>query len=125
MSFDPQNLVSNLQHQIKKFIGGLLLLTLVWQGVIFGVDNAIAAPLVATSADSISQQATGKAEQIKGSARESMGKAQSAVEDKQGEIETKIKSDLNDKKIAIDANSSRVDNAAEQVVEKVKNFFVK
>jgi hypothetical protein len=125
MRFIPQNLVSNLQHQLKKFIGGLLLLTFVWQGVAFGIDNAIAAPLVATSVDSISKQVTGKAEEAKGSVQKSIGKAQSALEDKQGDIKTKVKDDLNEKKIAIDANKSRADNAAEGVAEKVKNFFGK
>jgi uncharacterized protein YjbJ (UPF0337 family) len=125
MRFNPQNLASNIQHQLKKFIGGLLLLTLVWQGVTFGVDSAIAAPLFATSADSISKQVNGKAEELKGSAQKSIGKAQSALEDKQSDINTKVKNDVNEKKIAIDASQSRVDNAAEQVAEKVKSFFGK
>jgi uncharacterized protein YjbJ (UPF0337 family) len=124
MRFNSQNLVANLQHKLKKFIGGLLLLTLVWQGVIFGgIDSAIATPLFATSVDSISKQVTGKAEETKGAAQKSIGKAQSALEDKQGEIGTQVKKDLNEKKIAIDANAARVDNAAEGVADKVKKFF--
>jgi uncharacterized protein YjbJ (UPF0337 family) len=125
MRFNPQNLVSNLQHNLTKFIGGLLLLTLVWQGVIFGVDSAIATPLFATSADSISKQVTGKAEEAKGATQQAIGKAQSALEDKQGDINTKVKDDLNEKKIAVDANSSRVENAADRVADKVKSFFGK
>jgi hypothetical protein len=55
-----QTLVSNLQHYFTKVVIGCSILTLVWQGIFLGIDPAIAAPLLATSADSISKQVTGK-----------------------------------------------------------------
>jgi len=118
MKLTTQKLGTTLQNQLKKFIGGLLVLTLVWQ--ILGVDTALA-----TSVDSMSKQASGKTEQIKGAATQSMGKAQSEMEDTTRAAKMKVKDGLNETKIAIDASSSRVENAAEKVTEKVKNFFGK
>jgi len=118
MKLTTQSLGTILQNQLKKFIGGLLVLTLVWQ--MLGVDTALA-----TSVDSMSKQVSGKTEEIKGAADRSMGKAQSAMEDTTGAAQSKVKDGLNETKIAVDASSNRVENAAEQVTEKVKNFFGK
>ena len=124
MRFNIQNLVSTLQHQFTKFIGGLLILTLVWQCAIPGVD-AIASPLLATSADSMSKQVTGKAEEAKGAATRSIGNTQSDMEDKAGAAKMKVKDNVNDAKLAVDKAAGRVENAAEQATERVKNFFGK
>jgi uncharacterized protein YjbJ (UPF0337 family) len=102
MIFQIQALVTNLQGYLKKFAIGFALLTLVWQGAILGVDPAIASPLFATSADSMSKQMTGTAEQIKGAATKS--------------TEAKIK---------VEANNARVENTADKATTKVKNFFGK
>ena len=118
MKLTTQNLGTTLQNQLKKFIGGLLVLTLVWQ--MLGVDTALA-----TSLDSMSKQVGGKTEQIKGAVNQSMGKAQSAMEDTTGAAQMKVKDDLTETKIAIDATSNRVENAAEKVTDKIKNFFGK
>ncbi len=118
MKFTTQKLGMTLQNQLKKFIGGLLVLTLVWQ--MLGVDTALA-----TSVDSMSKQVSGKTEQIKGAATQSMGKAQSAMEDTTGAAKMKVKDGLNETKIATDASSNRVENAAEKVTDKIKNFFGK
>jgi uncharacterized membrane protein YfbV (UPF0208 family) len=125
MNFQVQTLVTNLQGYFKKFVVGLAILTLVWQSAILGVDNAIASPLVATSASSMSKQMTGTAEQMKGAATKSIGKAQSAMEDKASEAKMKVKDNLTEAKIKIKGNNARVENAADKATEKVKNFFGK
>ncbi|WP_373545838.1 hypothetical protein [Chamaesiphon sp.] len=125
MRLNIQNLVSTLQHQFTRLIGGLLILTLVWQCAIPGVDAAIASPLLATSADSMSKQATGKAEEVKGAATRSIGNTQSDMEDKAGAAKMKVKDNVNDAKLAVDKAAGRVENAAEQATERVKNFFGK
>jgi uncharacterized protein YjbJ (UPF0337 family) len=125
MNFQFQALVNNLQGHFKKFVVGFAILTLVWQSAILGVDPAIASPLFATSASSMSKQATGTAEQMKGAATKSIGKAQSTMEDKASDAKMKVKDDLTETKIKIEANNARVGNTADKATEKVKNFFGK
>ena len=123
MKINTKTFVSNLQHHLTKFIGGLLILALVWQGVVFDPEPATASPLFATSAASISKQVTGKVEEMKGSATKSIGKAQSAIEDKASGAKMKVKDDLTESKIKIKGDAARVGNTADKATEKVKNFF--
>ena len=125
MKFDIHNLVATLQHQFTKFISGLLILTLVWQSAMLGVDAAIASPLVATSGDSMSRQMNGTAEQIKGSTNRAIGKTQSEIEDKASDAKLKAKDSMDDTKNVVERAADRVENAAEQATEKVKDFFGK
>jgi gas vesicle protein len=123
MKPNTKTFVSYLQHHLTKFIGGLLILALVWQSVTISPETAIASPLFATSVDSISQQVTGKAEEVKGSAKQKIGKAQSAMEDQTRSVKMKVKDNLNEAKIAVDASNARVENAADKASTAVKNFF--
>jgi uncharacterized protein YjbJ (UPF0337 family) len=125
MKFNLQILVANFQSYVKKFAIGFALLTLVWQGAILGVNPAVASPLFATSASSISKQVTGKVEEMKGSATKSIGKAQSAMEDNASDAKMKVKDNLTEAKIKIEGNNARIENAADKATEKVKNFFGK
>jgi hypothetical protein len=125
MKFKTQGLVANLQQYWTKLVGGLLILTLVWQGAILGVNPATASTLLATSADSISKQVSGKAQEVKGGATNSMGKVQSAIEDKLSDGKMKAKDDLTETKNVVNNNAARAENAAEKASEKVKNFFGK
>ena len=125
MKLNTQTLVANLQQYWTKLIGGLLILTLVWQGAILGVNPATASTLLATSGDSISKQVSGKAEEIKGAATNSMGKAQSAIEDRVSDGKMKAKNNLAETKNVVNNNADRAENAAEKVTEQVKNFFGK
>jgi uncharacterized protein YjbJ (UPF0337 family) len=125
MSFQVRTLITNLQSCLKKIAIGFVVLTLVWQGAILGVDPAIASPLFATSADSMSKQITGTAEQMKGAVTKSIGNAQSTIEDKASDAKMKVKDDLTEAKIKIEGNNARVENAADKATTKVKNFFGK
>jgi uncharacterized protein YjbJ (UPF0337 family) len=125
MNFHFQSLFNNFQGYLKKFAIGLAILTLVWQSAILGVDPAIASPLFATSANSMSKQMTGTAEQMKGTATKSIGKAQSGMEDKASQAKMKVKDDLTEAKIKIKGNNARAENAADKATTKVKNFFGK
>jgi hypothetical protein len=125
MKFNLLTLANIFQNYLKKFAIGFAILTLVWQGAILGIDPAIASPLLATSANSISKQVTGKVEEMKGSATKSIGKAQSAMEDKASDAKMKVKDDLTEAKIKIKGDNARVGNTANKATEKVKNFFGK
>jgi uncharacterized protein YjbJ (UPF0337 family) len=125
MNFKIDRLVSNIQQQLTKLIGGLLLLTMVWQGVILGVDVAVAAPLLGTSNDRASEQVANKATQIKESIKEEIGKAQTPIQDRPGEVKGKVNSGLNYTKDAVDRNQDRAENNADNIAQKVKNFFGK
>lgn len=123
MKINTKTFVSKLHHHVTRIIGGLLILAVVLQSVILSPQPATASPLFATSAGSISKQVTGKAEEVKGSAKQEIGKVQSAMEDKTRSVEMKIKDDLTEAKIAVDANNSRVKNTADKATKAVKNFF--
>jgi uncharacterized protein YjbJ (UPF0337 family) len=125
MNFQVKALVTNLHSYLKKIAVGFVVLTLVWQSAILGVDSAIASPLFATSADSISKQVTGTAEQMKGAATKSIGNTQSVMEDKASEAKMNVKDNLTEAKIKLEGNNTRVENAADKATTKVKNFFGK
>jgi uncharacterized protein YjbJ (UPF0337 family) len=125
MNFKLDLLVSNIQQQLTKIIGGLLLLTMVWQGVILGVDVAIAAPLLGTSNDRVSEQVADKAAQIKDTVKEEIDKAQTPIQDRPGEVKDKVNHGLNYTQEPADRNQDRAENNADNIAEKVKNFFGK
>ncbi len=125
MKFNLPTLATNFQNYLKKLVIGFSILTLVWQSAILGVDLAIASPLLATSASSISKQVTGKVEEMKGSATKSIGKAQSSMEDQASDVKMKVKDDLTEAKIKLEGDAARVSNTADKATEKVKNFFGK
>jgi hypothetical protein len=122
MKFNLKAIVSSLQHHIVAFASTVLITAMIWQSI---GSIAIASPLLATSANSISKQVTGKAEEIKGNAKQSIGKAQSAMEDKNRDMKMKVKDDLNEAKIAVDGGAARVKNSADKATTTVKDFFGK
>ncbi|WP_041548337.1 hypothetical protein [Chamaesiphon minutus] len=125
MNFKLDRLVSNIQQQLTKLIGGLLLLTMVWQGVILGVDVAVAAPAIGTNSDRVSEQVADKAAQIKNSIEEEIGKAQTPIQDRPGEVKNKVNNGLNYTEQPTDRNQDRAENNADNIAQKVKNFFGK
>jgi hypothetical protein len=122
MKFNLKTVVASLQHHIVAFASTVLITAMIWQSI---GSIAIASPLLATSANSISKQVTGKAEEIKGNAKQSIGKAQSAMEDKNRDMKMKVKDDLNEAKIAVDGGAARVKNSADKATTTVKDFFGK
>jgi Skp family chaperone for outer membrane proteins len=125
MKSTMQAIFSNVFQNFTKLIGGLLVLTIVWQTILLGSTEAIAAPLFATSASSLSKEMSGKADEMKGSAKQKIGKMQSDMEDKKGELKRKVKDDLTDTKIAIDSNNAKAENAIDKAADGVKGFFGK
>ncbi len=122
MRFNLKTIVSNFHHHIVAFASTLLITAIIWQSI---GTIAIASPLLATSANSISKQVTGKAEEMKGDAKQSVGKAQSAMEDKNRDIKMKVKDDLNEAKIAVDGGAARVKNSGDKATTTIKDFFGK
>jgi uncharacterized protein YjbJ (UPF0337 family) len=133
MKLNTKTLVSNLYHHLTRFISGILMLALVWQGFSLGGDSAIslkesyanASPILAISSSSLSKRVTGKAEEVKGSAKQKMGEAQSIIEDKAKAAKMKVKDNMNEAKIAAKGNAARVENAGEKATTAVKDFFGK
>jgi uncharacterized protein YjbJ (UPF0337 family) len=128
---NTETLGSRFKQYLGRLVTGLLMLVLAWQGTVMAGDmaatgnQAIAAPLLATSADSMSKQVTGKADVVKGKAKQAIGKAQSGMEDQARSVKDKVKDDLTETKIAIDSNNSRAENTADKAKDKVKGFFGK
>lgn len=116
--------IFSLQN-FKNFIGGFLVLTVVWQTVLLGGNTAIAVPLFGTSTSSLSKEMSGKADEMKGAAKQKIGKMQSTIEDKKGELKRKVKDDLTDTKVTIDSNNTKAENAIDKAADGVKGFFGK
>jgi uncharacterized protein YjbJ (UPF0337 family) len=125
MKISTQVLVSNVQRYLKKIVIGVAMLVLAWQSTALAGDMSIAAPLLATSTDSMSKQVTGKVDEVKGKAKQAIGKAQSGMEDKAGSVKGKVKDGMTEAKIAVDDNNARIENAADKAGDKVKGFFGK
>lgn len=123
------NSIDVLKRRFAQAASMLLLMGVIWQGMTVGADasvfatHSVAAPLVATSVDSIAKQVSGKADQVKGAAKDSMGRAQSKMENKGGQVKRKVKNDVNEAKIAADNTAARAENSAGNAVEAVKDFF--
>jgi uncharacterized protein YjbJ (UPF0337 family) len=125
MKIIANTLVSTFQRYLKGIVVVGLMLMLAWQNAALAGDMTIAAPIVATSADSMSKQVTGKVDEVKGKTKQAVGKAQSGMEDKAGSAKSKVKDDLTETKIAVDSSGARIENTAEKAVDKVKDFFGK
>jgi uncharacterized protein YjbJ (UPF0337 family) len=125
MKINAPALASNFQRHLKRVVVGLVALILVWQNTVISGDMAIASPLLAVSADSMSKQVTGKVDEVKGKAKQAIGKAQSGMEDKAESVKSKVKDDLTEAKIAVDSNNARIGNAADKAGDQVKGFFGK
>jgi uncharacterized protein YjbJ (UPF0337 family) len=125
MTPNSKILTSTFQRHLNKLIGALLVLVLVWQNTALAGDMAIAPPLLAASASSMSKQVSGKVDEVKGKTKQAIGKAQSDLEDKAGSVKAKVKDDLTEAKIAAESNNARMNNTADKAADKVKGFFGK
>jgi uncharacterized protein YjbJ (UPF0337 family) len=125
MKISTKVLVSNAQRYLKKIVIGVAMLVLAWQSTALAGDMSIAAPLLATSTDSMSKQVTGKVDEVKGKAKQAIGEAQSGMEDKAGSVKGKVKDGMTEAKIAVDGNNARIENTVDKAGDKVKGFFGK
>jgi uncharacterized protein YjbJ (UPF0337 family) len=125
--------IHQLQQRLTQFVSNLFFLTIIWAGFTFGGNPALAgtfnssitAPVLATSASSLSKEVSGKADQMKGSAKQAVGKAQSAMEDKNKAIKAKVKDDLTEAKIVVDSSATRAKNGIDKTIDSAKGFFGK
>jgi uncharacterized protein YjbJ (UPF0337 family) len=125
MKISTQVLISNFQRYLKTIVIGVAMLMLTWQSTALAGDMSSAAPILATSTNSMSKQVTGKVDEVKGQAKQAIGKAQSGMEDKAGSVRSKVKDDLTETKIAADSNNARIENTMDKAGDKVKGFFGK
>ena len=110
MNFNT-NTLANLRHRFGQAIGGLLLMLTLWQGVAFGVDVAIAAPLVATNS-TIAKQVDNKIDQVK-------DRAQSAMKEGKKSADQNIDTAKN----TINKNAKKAGDSIKDGGKKAKNFF--
>jgi hypothetical protein len=110
MNFNTTSIISNLNRCFSQAIGGLLLMLTLWQGITFGVDAAIAAPLATNS--TISKQADNKIDELKDRSR-------SAIEDSKKSAEKNM--DKAEK--SIDRNAKKIGSSIKDSTKKTKNFF--
>jgi hypothetical protein len=122
MKFYIDNLVDRIQHQLPKLIGGLLVLTIVWQGIVFGSNLAVAAPLTATNNQ---DRVTDKLSQARDAAKDEIDYAKTPIQDRPGEVKGKVNDGLNYTPEPPSGNRERAQDNAENMSAKVKNFFGK
>ncbi len=115
--------LSHLKRQIAQALSMMLLVGLVWQGMASQAMADVRSPLLATSADSISKQVSGKVDKAKGATKEAVGKAQSSMENRKGEIDRKVKDGMTEAKVAAESTATRAENGIEKAADSVKDFF--
>jgi uncharacterized protein YjbJ (UPF0337 family) len=125
MKFNIDTLVDRIQHQLPKLIGGLLVLTIVWQGVIFGNNLAVAAPLLVTNQDRVAERIGDKVAQARDAAKGEIDYAKTPIQDRPGEVKGKVNDGLNYTPTPTTGDRDRVQDNAENISAKVKNFFGK
>jgi uncharacterized protein YjbJ (UPF0337 family) len=125
MKFNIDTLVDRIQHQLTKLIGGLLVLTLVWPGIVFGANLAVAAPILATSNDSAADRLTDKVGQVTDAAKDEIDYAKTPIQDRPTEAKGKVNDGLNYTPAPPTENQDRAKDNADNISQKVKNFFGK
>jgi hypothetical protein len=113
------NPTSNIKSYFAKAIGAMLIIGMIWQGSILGINSAFAAgglngnvtaPLLASS--SMSKQVSNKIDRAK-------DKAKSAMKDGKKSAE----GDMLQTKKSIKSNANKAEASAKENTKKAKNFF--
>jgi hypothetical protein len=119
MKFSTTILMSNIKGYFAKAIGAMLIVGMIWQGSILGIDSALAAgglngnittPLLASS--SMSKQVNNKIDEAK-------DKAESAMKDGKKSAE----SNMHKTKKSIKSNAKKAEASVKENTKKAKNFF--
>ncbi|WP_310489604.1 hypothetical protein [Chamaesiphon sp. VAR_69_metabat_338] len=125
MKFNIDNLVDRIQHQLTKIIGGLLVLTLIWPGIVFGGNIAVAAPLLATDNDRAPARLSDKLGQARDAAKAEIDYAKTPIQDRPQEAKDKVNDGMNYTPKSPTENQDRARDNGDNIAEKVKNFFGK
>jgi hypothetical protein len=119
MKFNSTTLISNIKRYFAKAIGAMLLVGMIWQCSILGIDPAFAAgaghenittPLLATS--SMSKQVSNKMDEAK-------DKADSAMRDSKKSAE----SNMRKTKKSIKDNAKKAEASVKENTKQAKNFL--
>jgi uncharacterized protein YjbJ (UPF0337 family) len=125
MKFNIDTLVDRIGHQLAKIIGGLLVLTLIWSGIVFDSNLAVAAPLLATDRDSAPARLTDKLGQARDAAKAEIDYAKTPIQDRPQEAKDKVNDGLKYTPPSPTENQDRAKDNGDNLAEKVKNFFGK
>jgi predicted RNA-binding protein with RPS1 domain len=119
MKFDIITLISNIKRHFARAIGGMLLVGMIWQCSILGIDPAFAAggvngsittPLLAAS--SMSKQVNNKMDEAKDRAGVVMKDGKKSAESNMRKTNKSIKD-----------NAKKAEASAKDNTKKAKNFF--
>jgi hypothetical protein len=119
MKFNTTALISNIQHYFIKAIGAMLIIGMIWQGFVFGIDSAFAAgglneritaPLLASS--SMSKQVSNKIDEAKDKAESAMKNGKKTAE-----------SNMRKTKKSVKSNAKKAEASVKENTKKTKNFF--
>ncbi len=121
MKFNIDTFVDRIQHQLTKLIGALLVLTLVWPGIVFGANLAVAAPILATNNDRL----TDKVGQARDAAKDEIDYAKTPIQDRPQEAKGNVNDGMNYTPAPPVGNQERAKDNADNISQKVKNFFGK
>lgn len=114
MKFSTTVLNSSVKHYFVRAVSGIILLGMIWQGLILGVDAAFAAnatsPLLATS--NMAKQVDNKIEDLKDRAGSAMKDGKKVAKDNMSSAKKSIKD-----------NAKKMESSAKDNTKKAKNFF--
>jgi hypothetical protein len=119
MKINTTTLISTIKSYLAKAIGAILILGMIWQGSILGIDSAyadgglnadITIPLLASS--SMSKQVSNKMDEAK-------DKAESAMKDGKKSAE----SNMRKTKKSIKSNAKKAEASVKENTKKAKNFL--
>jgi uncharacterized membrane protein YhiD involved in acid resistance len=112
-------LISNIKYYFTKVIGVMIILGMIWQSSILGIDSAFAAgglngnittPLLASS--SMSKQVGNKIDEAKDKAESAMQKGKKSAE-----------SNMRKTKKSVKSNAKKVEASVNENTKKAKNLF--
>jgi hypothetical protein len=125
MKFNIDTLVDRIGHQVTKIIGGLVVLTLIWSGIGFDGNLAVAAPLLATDRDSAPARLADKLGQARDAAKEEIEYAKTPIQDRLQEAKDRVNDGLKYTPLSPTENQDRAQDNGDNLAEKMKNFFGK
>ena len=119
MKINTTALISNIQHYFTRVIGAMLIIGMIWQGSVLGIDSAFAAgglnvnittPLLASS--SMSKQVSNKMDEAKDKAESAMENGKKTAESNMRKTNKSVKS-----------NAKKAEASVKENTKKAKNFF--
>jgi K+-transporting ATPase c subunit len=119
MKFNTTTLIFNIKRQLTKSIGVMLVLGIIWQGFIFGIDSAFAAGVADGNITTSLLATSNMSKQVSNKIDEAKDKAESAMRDGKKSAESNMRKTNK----SIKSNAKKAEASAKENTKQAKNFF--